>query len=313
LAPWKNITKGFLVKQTHALSVLWEAHPNDTRTKPRSIPAAFAFSPLDIDPATIRKRSRSGLCNNHWLMVLTGIIAATVVIFEVIPMTMIPIVSVAVRQQEEHIIHPPTINTKDEGEHNIAIPFYTVSSYLGRRNSTKQNSDAESYYISFRTSENIIKELKREATSKNIPLSILLNNVVKDHLTQTSTEKADFIAISQDFFRRMFGKIDETSLEDFGKELGPTVVSDYMAYFFPEINGHTIVMFLEKWFSHFQSYRHRIGEGNNKHTFTLNHNINMKFSIVLKVILEGLIEPIIKNKVIFEEATSNRITFTFDA
>jgi hypothetical protein len=128
--------------------------------------------------------------------VLTGIIAATVVIFEVIPMTMIPMVFVAVRQQEEHIIHPPTLNTKEEGEHNIAIPFYTISSYLGRRNSTKQNSDAEKLlHISFRTSENIIKELKREATSKNIPLSILLNNVAKDHLTQTSTEKADFFRL----------------------------------------------------------------------------------------------------------------------
>jgi hypothetical protein len=111
----------------------------------------------------------------------------------------------------------------------------------------------------------------------------------------------------------MFGKIDEKSLEDYGNELGPAVVSDYMAYFFPEINGQTIVMFLEKWFSHFQSYQHRIGEGNSRHTFTLNHNINMKFSIVLKIILEGLIEPVIKNKVFFGEVTSNRITFTFDA
>ena len=216
------------------MSVLWETRPNDTRNKlPRSIPAAFAFTALDLDPATITKHSRSDFCTNHWLMVLTGIIAATVVIFEVIPMTMIPMVSVAVRQQEEHIIHPPTINTKEEGEHNIAVPVYTLSSYLGRRNSTKQNSDAEKLlHISFRTSESVIKELRREATSKNIPVNILLNNIVKDHLTQTSTEKADFIAISPDFFRRMFGKIDETSLEDYGKELGPTVVSDYMAYFF---------------------------------------------------------------------------------
>jgi hypothetical protein len=281
--------------------VRWEAHPSVTRTTLLNIRARSitpAFSSFDIDPATIRKRSRSGLCINYWLMMLTGVIAATVVLFEVIPMTMIPMVSVTVRQQEEHIIHPPTINTKEEGEHNIAIPFYTVSSYLGRRNSTKQNSDAEKLlHISFRTSENIIKELKREATSKSIPLSILLNNVVKDHLTQT-TEKADFIAISPDFFRRMFGKIDEKSLEDYGNELRPTVVCDYMAYFFPEINGHIIVMFLEKWFSHFQSYQHRIGEGNSRHTFTLNHNINLNFSKVLKVILEGIIEPIIKNKVI---------------
>jgi hypothetical protein len=172
--------------------VRWEAHPSVTRTtllniRARSIIPASSF---DIDPATIRKHSRSGLCTNHCLMVLNGIIAAAAVIFEVIPMTMIPIVSVAVRQQEEHTVHPSTIN-KEEGEHNIAVPFYTVSSYLGRRNSTKQNSNAEKLlHISFQTSENIIKELKREATSKNIPLSILLNKYRKGSLDTNKYRKS---------------------------------------------------------------------------------------------------------------------------
>jgi hypothetical protein len=246
-------------------------------------------------------------------MALAGIIASAVVVFEVIPMSTIPIVYVVVRQQEEHIIHPPIINTKEEEEHNIAIPFYITLSYLEGRKSTKQNSDAEKLsHLTFRTSESVIKELKREATSKSIPLSILLNNIVKNHLIQTNTEKADFIVISQDFFRRIFGKIDEKSFEDYGNELGLSVVNDYTASFFPEINGHTIIQFLEKWFSHFQSYQHRVDEGNSRHTFSLNHDINMNFSIVLKVILEGLIEPVIKNKVIFGETASNRITFTFD-
>lgn len=295
---------------------MWEAHPNDTRTKLLNIracvvSAAFAFDIILIDPATIRKYS--SICSSHWLMVLTGIIAATLVIFEVIPMSMIAMVYIPVRQQEEHIIHPTLINTKEEEEHNIAIPFYTILSYLGGRNSIKQNSDAEKLsHLTFRTSENIIKELKREATSKSIPLSILLNNIVKNHLTKTNTEKADFIVISQDFFRRIFGKIDEKSLQDYGNELGLAVVSDYTASFFPEINGHSVVQFLEKWFSHFQSYQHRVDGGNSRHSFSLNHDINMNFSIVLKVILEGLIEPVIKNKVIFGETSSSRITFSFD-
>lgn len=248
----------------------------------------------------------------HWLMAISGLMAATVAIFEIIPMSMIPMVYVIVLQQEEHIIHPPLVNVRAEEEHNIAIPF--LLSYSSNRKYDEQNStDTDKLlHLTFRTSENVIKELKKEAGSKGIPLSILLNNIVKNHLSQTNTERADFILISQDFFRRMFGKIDEKSLEDYGMELGPAVVSDYMASFFPEINGHTIVQFLEQWFRHFQSYQHRFDERNGRHSFSLNHDINKNFSIVLRTILEGVIEPIIKNKVIFGETTSSRITFTFD-
>jgi hypothetical protein len=38
----------------------------------------------------------------------------------------------------------------------------------------------------------------------------------------------------------------------------------------------------------------------------------MKFSIALKAILEGLIEPVIKRTVEFKDLTANSVTYSFE-
>jgi hypothetical protein len=49
-----------------------------------------------------------------------------------------------------------------------------------------------------------------------------------------------------------------------------------------------------------------------RHCFTVNHDINIKFSFALKAILEGLIEPVSKTTIEFRHVTANSITFSFD-
>ncbi|MGB7953710.1 MAG: hypothetical protein WCF23_06990 [Candidatus Nitrosopolaris sp.] len=95
-------------------------------------------------------------------------------------------------------------------------------------------------------------------------------------------------------------------------ELSFVIVSEYTSSFFPEINSYTLIQFLGSWFKRFDSYQHRIDEENNRHSYSVNHDINKNFSIVLKVILERLIKPITKSKLIFAEITSSSITFTFE-
>jgi hypothetical protein len=203
------------------------------------------------------------------------------------------------------------MTVKTEDEHIIAIISYGLLLLQAEWKSTSLK-DEKLLHLTFRTKESIVKGLKKEANSKGIPLSILLNNILKNHLLQKDAEKADFILSSKDFFRRIFEKLDQKSLEEYGVELGRAIANEYTSAYFPDINACTIVQFLESWFRRFQSYQHRVDEENNRHSFSLNHDINMNFSIVLRVILEGLVEPIIKNKVIFGELTSSCITFSFD-
>ncbi len=198
--------------------------------------------------------------------------------------------------------------------------FFKISSnseYISNRKSGRDyNAVAKAKKLlhkTFRIPEDVVDALEEEARSRDIPLSILVNGILKNYLwTEIHPEKSGFILTSKDFFRRMFSRIDEKSLEEYGTELGNAMADEYTYLYFPQIDSHTIVQFLESWFKRFQSYRHRFDEENKRHTFSLNHDINMNFSIVLKVILQGLIEPVTKSQVIFGEIRSSSISFSFE-
>jgi hypothetical protein len=89
---------------------------------------------------------------------------------------------------------------------------------------------------------------------------------------------------------------------------------------YPQVNKNTIIQFLEIYFRRFQSYHHRLRHHSTDntssskmiHSFTVNHDINLNFSLALQSILVGLIEPIIKSIVEFNNVTPNATTFSFE-
>jgi hypothetical protein len=253
-------------------------------------------------------------------VIATGITAIAIVIFEVIPMSGISTVNMITRQQDEHMVYATTttpINAKEEDEHIIAFAsnglFVLSHNKSTSFNDRKTDKTKKLQHRTFRIPEDVMQALEKEANAKGVPLSNRVNKILKDYTSaDLLPEKTGFILTSKDFFRKLFGKIDQKYIEEYGKELGYAIVSEYTSSFFPEINSNTLVQFLESWFNRFDSYQHRIDEQNSRHIFSVNHDINKNFSIVLKVILEGLVEPITKSKLIFGELTPSCITFTFE-
>ena len=168
----------------------------------------------------------------------------------------------------------------------------------------------------FRIQEQVIKTLAEEAARKGISVSNLVNKILKNYVThEMQFEELGFILVSKDFLRKIFNVIDdEKDIQDFGKEIGITMAKEYVSYFYPQVNSITLVQFLDYWFRRFQSCKHIVenSDRSQRHYFTVNHDINIKFSFALKAILEGLIEPVSKTTVEFRDVTANSITFSFD-
>ena len=168
----------------------------------------------------------------------------------------------------------------------------------------------------FRLEERVTKTLAEEAIRKGISVSSLVNKILKNYVThEMQFEELGFILVSKDFLRKTFNVIDdEKHIQDFGKEFGTTMAKEYVSYFYPQVNSHTLVQFLDYWFRRFQSCKHIVEDSgrSQSHYFTVNHDINIKFSLALKAILEGLIEPVSKTTVEFREITANSLTFSFD-
>ena len=200
-------------------------------------------------------------------------------------------------------------------------------------------------HSSIRIEEQVLKSLQREAQRRGVSFNSLVNKTLKNYVTsEMYFEQLGFILVSKDFLRKTFCRLNENDIEEFGRELGLSVAREYMSYFFPQVNNTTLVEFLDIWFRRFQFYQHRVREEsaqeendvnailpphfsssnaaepradfNQKqlerqlHLFTVSHDINMNFSLVLKAILEGLVEPITKSPVIFKDITATSIAFS---
>jgi hypothetical protein len=178
-------------------------------------------------------------------------------------------------------------------------------------------------HSSIRIEEGVFDSLQKEAERLGISFNSLINKTLKNYVTsEMYFEQLGFLLVSKDFLRKTFAELqDEKKLAELGRELGLTLAKEYMAYFFPKVDGSTLSEFLNIWFRRFQSYRHTAntiknnedvpGKTEETNYFTLNHDINVNFSIVLKAILQGLIEPIIKSPVVFKLISSSSISFSY--
>jgi hypothetical protein len=166
-------------------------------------------------------------------------------------------------------------------------------------------------HSSFRLRQYVLKSLEVEASKRGVTLSSLVNKILENYMTsEIYFEELGFMLMSKGFLRKTFDDVTEKRAEELGKDLGLTVAKEYVSYFFPEVNIDSLLKFLELWFKRFQSFSHRVD--NNRHYFTINHEININFSIILKAMLEGIIEPIAKRTVSFRELTPNTIAFSFE-
>src|SRR5215211_4027107 len=211
---------------------------------------------------------------------------------------------------------------------NIIIQCSTSRSRVDNRDNNQRRKD-KLIHSTFRINQFVIKSLEEEANKRRVSLGSLVNSILENYVSsEMYFEQLGFLLVSKDFLRKTFNAIpsnnEQNTIEEFAKELGNTVAKEYVSYFFPEVNSRTLVEFLDIWFRRFQCCQHRVTKSSSDiddittatakelHHITVNHDINMNFSIALKAMIEGFIEPIIKRTVEFKEITSNAISFSFE-
>jgi hypothetical protein len=204
------------------------------------------------------------------------------------------------------------------GKNNNNTDFDLNSKRANSITGTSTSSDSSTgssklIHSTFRIEQDVIKSLEKLAARRDISLSAVVNKILKNYITyEMYFEELGFLLVSKNFLRRTFEVLDQKYIEVLGKEYGLTVAREYVSYFYPQVNTDTLIQFLEIWFKRFQSFQHRVDKDNYKlHYFTINHDINMNFSLVIQSTLEGLIEPIIKSTIEFTNVTPSATTFSF--
>jgi hypothetical protein len=162
----------------------------------------------------------------------------------------------------------------------------------------------------FRIDENVLEAIKKSAKRTETTVSNQINIILRNWVTRdTYFQELGFIPMSKDVLRTWINKIEQSELIIQAKEFGQST-AEIIAYFFGEINVSNMMKFLEILLSRFPSYDHRIE--NNTHSYHINHDICMKYSIFFGELLRSLIEPIIKSPVNLKNLTQKTIIVSFD-
>lgn len=165
-------------------------------------------------------------------------------------------------------------------------------------------------HLGFRIDEDILDNIKKAARKTETTVSNQTNKILRNWVTRDAYfQELGFIPMSKDILRAWINKVDENELIFQAKEFGATAV-EMIGYFFGEINVNTLIKFLDIFFSRFQSYQHNIDD--KTHSYHINHDICMNYSIFYGELLRALIEPIIKAPVDIKSRSQKIIIIAFD-
>jgi hypothetical protein len=165
-------------------------------------------------------------------------------------------------------------------------------------------------HLGFRIDENVLDSLKRAAKRTETTVSNQINTILRNWVARdTYFQELGFIPTSKDVLRAWVNKIEQKELIMQGRDFGLSA-TEFIAYFFGEVNVTNMIKFLEILLSRFPSYDHRIE--NKTHSFHINHDICIKYSIFFSELLKSMIESIIKTPVKLKSLTQKTIIISFD-
>jgi len=252
---------------------------------------------------------------SNFEIIIVIFILVSVLVFEIIPNSGVSPIIMKMKSinktQKNHDMLPIRTYQRPKDDHLI-IDITTGGMVFARSSLSSDDKNRDKLvHSSFRIKGAVINALEREAQKRGVTVSSLVNKTLENYVTcDMYFEELGFILVGKEFLRKTFGRLNEKHLEEFGRDLGSTIAKEYVSYFFPKVNSDTLVKFLDLWFRRFQSYQHRFDDNDNRHYFTVNHDINMNFSIALKAMLEGLIEPVFKRSIDFGDLTARAIIFS---
>lgn len=165
--------------------------------------------------------------------------------------------------------------------------------------------------VSFRITGNVRSSLEDEAHKAGINLNALVSQIFNQYVNWGRyASKLKFLPMSKDLLRELFGPMQRDAIERVARRMGETTAREHILFLFKQINGGTVVRYVELWGNHFDAFEH-LYDGR-KHYFSVHHDVNLNFSIFAKEYVSSLIQSTLMRMVQFETISPNSVTFNFE-
>jgi hypothetical protein len=194
--------------------------------------------------------------------------------------------------------------------HLLTRKFLSTS---GEKVQTTSTTSGKSESITFRINSEVLKNLRREAEKKDISINTLVNKLIKDHLNwHSNAAKAGFISVRRPFVSKVVKYLPEQEIISLAEYVAKTTNKDSILLMKNEYTIESALDFLESWIKISEyPYRHEeTNNGQNKHSYVIQHDMGMKVSTYLASLFQFLLDELGQNKMIEFDKTENTLAFT---
>jgi hypothetical protein len=141
----------------------------------------------------------------------------------------------------------------------------------------------------------------------------LVNQIIKEHINwYSNAAKAGFIAVRRPFVSRVLSNLSEQEIISLAEYVAKAANKDAILLIEREYTIKSAFDFLESWIKiSGYSYRHEeINNGQNKHSYVIQHDMGVKWSIYLASLYQFLFDELGQSKKIEFDKTENTLAFT---
>jgi hypothetical protein len=170
--------------------------------------------------------------------------------------------------------------------------------------------------VTFRIDSKALKNLRREAEQKDISTNTLVNKIIKDHVNwYSNAAKAGFISVRRPFVSKVIKYLPEHEIISLAEYVAKTANKDAILLMKNEYTVKSALDFLESWIKISDyPYRHeQTNDGQNMHSYIIQHDMGMKVSIYLAALYQFLFDELGQNKKRMEfDKTEHTLAFIID-
>jgi hypothetical protein len=145
--------------------------------------------------------------------------------------------------------------------------------------------------VTFRLDGTIIEKLRNEADEKVVSLSLLVNQIIKQHVDWHSmAPKAGYIAVRKELIMNLLCKVTEQEVFLMARQIARTTNKDTLMLLKNRISIESAFEIVESWLKSCDiPYRHQ-NTLDTKHTFIIQHDMGQRWSVYLGELYRDLFE-----------------------
>ena len=154
--------------------------------------------------------------------------------------------------------------------------------------------------MSFRLDHDIVEALRQEAEDEEITLNVLANQVFRRYVEwERDAQRAGFIPIAREVLMSVINEIDDKRMEEIVRSVGKEVSKEQILYMKSNYDLDSFLNWLEAR-NRTSGFAQKHVVSGKKHEYIIQHDLNMKWSLYMKTLIEVILDEVYKKRVEFE-------------